>query len=131
MESNGIKLVEHEEEAIEASKAVNKIIEVLNEYGEDKGLIPIGQNVDFDLRFLNKLFYSNGRIADYNRLISYRKLDLMQVALIKNLEGKIELEKLDLDSILKCLGIEYEGARHRALIDCRLEYEALVKLLTL
>ena len=52
----------------------------------------------------------------------------MQLAMIKNIEGKISLEKQDLDSILKELNID-APERHRALVDCYLEFKAMCKLL--
>jgi DNA polymerase III epsilon subunit-like protein len=55
----------------------------------------------------------------------------MQLALIKNLEGKIKLEKQDLDTLLKTLEISVPEDRHRALIDCYLEYEAFKRLINL
>ena len=62
-------------------------------------------------------------------MINYRNLDIMQLAMIKNIEGKISLEKQDLDSILKELNIEVPEKRHRALVDCYLEFKAMCKLL--
>lgn len=53
----------------------------------------------------------------------------MQLAMIKNMEKKISLEKQDLDSILKELNIEVPEKRHRALVDCYLEFKAMCKLL--
>lgn len=75
------------------------------------------------------MFLRNYKIKEYRKVVSYRTLDIMQLAIIKNIEGKISLEKQDLDSILKELNIEIPENRHRALIDCYLEFEALVALL--
>ena len=69
------------------------------------------------------------KIKEYRQAISYRSLDIMQLAMIKNIEGKISLEKQDLDSILNELEIEIPENRHRALTDCYLEFKALIDLL--
>lgn len=74
------------------------------------------------------MFLRTYKIKEYRQVISYRNLDIMQLAMIKNIEGKISLEKQDLDSILKELNIEVPE-RHRALIDCYLEFKAMCKLL--
>ena len=55
----------------------------------------------------------------------------MQLAMIKNIEGKISLEKQDLDSILKELEIEIPENRHRALTDCYLEFKTMCTLLNM
>lgn len=134
--ANKIDIVSHDSEGIELKKACDEIISFLKQYvdvidGKSQGLIAIGQNIDFDLGFLEQLFLSAYKIKDYRDCISYRKLDIMQLALIKNLEGKINLEKQDLDTLLNTLGIEIPENRHRAITDCYLELEVLKKLLNL
>lgn len=130
MKANKIDLVLHEEEACD------KIVDFLKEYVDtvdDKlqTLIPIGQNIDFDLGFLEELFLKAYKIKDYRQVIGYRKLDIIQVALTKNMEGKLDLEKLDLDTLLNALNIEMPENRHRAITDCYLELEVLKKLIEL
>lgn len=136
MSSNKIDIIQHDKEGIDAKVACDEITAFLRKYIEfvdDKAnaLIPIGQNIDFDLGFLEQLFLSNYKIKDYRECISFRKLDIMQLALIKNLEGKIFLEKQDLDTLLNTLNIEIPENRHRALTDCYLEFEVLNRLLNL
>lgn len=131
MEANKINILEHEKEALFEKEAAEKILEFLNKHKSenDEGYIVIGQNVQFDIKFSEEMFLRVYKIKEYRQAISYRNLDLMQLALIKNLEGKISLEKQDLDSILKELNIEIPENRHRALTDCYLEFEALLALL--
>ena len=118
-------------QALFEKEAAEKILEFLNKHkGEnDEGYIVIGQNVAFDIKFLEEMFLRTYKIKEYRQVISYRNLDIMQLAMIKNIEGKISLEKQDLDSILKELNIEVPKKRHRALIDCYLEFKAMCKLL--
>lgn len=136
MKANKIDLVLHEEEACDTKEACDKIVDFLKEYVDtvdDKlqTLIPIGQNIDFDLGFLEELFLKAYKIKDYRQVIGYRKLDIIQVALTKNMEGKLDLEKLDLDTLLNALNIEMPENRHRAITDCYLELEVLKKLIEL
>lgn len=132
MSANKINIIDHEKEALILEDAAASILNFLKEHKSDeKGYIVIGQNVDFDLRFMEAMFLKVGRIKEYRECISYRKLDIMQVALLKNLESKIRLEKQDLDYLLKTLDIEIPNDRHRALTDCYLEFEVLKMLLKL
>lgn len=131
MQANKIDIIEHEKEAVFEKEAAEKILEFLNKHkGEnDEGYIVIGQNVQFDIKFLEEMFLKTYKIKEYRQVVSYRSLDIMQLAMIKNIEGKISLEKQDLDSILKELNIEIPENRHRALTDCYLEFEAMISLL--
>ena len=131
MEANKINIPEHEKEALFEKEAAEKILEFLNKHKSenDEGYIVIGQNVQFDIKFLEEMFLRVYKIKEYRQAISYRSLDIMQLAMIKNIEGKINLEKQDLDSILKELEIEIPENRHRALADCYLEFEAMLALL--
>ena len=132
MKANGIDIMEHEKEALEEKEAAELILKFLNDNkSEEEGYIVLGQNVGFDIKFLEAMFLRCYLIKEYRKVVSYRNLDLMQLALIKNLEGKINLEKQDLDHILSKLDIDIPVNRHRALVDCKLEYEAIIKLLNL
>ncbi len=131
MEANKIDIVAHEKEAVFEKEAAEKILEFLNKHKaeNEEGYIVIGQNVQFDIKFLEEMFLRVYKIKEYRQAISYRSLDIMQLAMIKNIEGKISLEKQDLDSILNELEIEIPENRHRALTDCYLEFKALIDLL--
>ena len=131
MQANKINILEHEKDAFFENEATEKILKFLNKYKSetDEGYIVIGQNVQFDIKFLEAMFLRTFKIKEYRQVVSYRTLDIMQLAIIKNIESKIRIKKQDLDSILKELEIEIPEKRHRALIDCYLEFEALVALL--
>ena len=131
MQANKINILEHEKEAVFENEATEKILKFLNKHKSesDEGYIVIGQNVQFDIKFLEAMFLRTYKIKEYRQAVSYRTLDIMQLAIIKNIEGKISLEKQDLDSVLKELEIEIPENRHRALTDCYLEFEALIALL--
>ena len=132
MNANKINIIEHEKNALTLEDAGTTLLNFLKEHKDtEKAYISIGQNVDFDLKFIEAMFFKLGKIKEYREYISYRKLDIMQVALMKNLEGKISLEKQDLDYLLTTLNIEIPKDRHRALADCYLEFEVLKRLLAL
>ncbi len=132
MSANKIDIVEHEKNALTIEEAGTLLLNFFKENMESEdAYIVIGQNVDFDLRFLEAMFLKIGRIKEYREYVSYRKLDIMQLALIKNLEGKLNIEKQDLDTLLRTLEINIPEDRHRALTDCYLEFEVLKKLLNL
>lgn len=133
MEANKINIPEHEKEALFEKEAAEKMLEFLNKHKseDDEGYIVIGQNVQFDIKFLEEMFLRTYKIKEYRQVISYRSLDIMQLAMIKNIEGKISLEKQDLDSILKELDIEIPQNRHRALTDCYLEFKSMLALLNM
>lgn len=129
MAINGINLIEHEATAVTTDIAVDQIIEFFEEYKQDDYPIMVGQNVKFDIEFLKKLFESEYELENFKELIGYKQLDIMQLALIKNIEGKLKLESQSLDSILKALNIPITEGRHTAYIDCYLEYEVLKRLM--
>lgn len=132
MNANKINILEHEKNALTIEDAGVTVINFLKEHKKtEKAFIVIGQNIDFDLKFLESMFLKLGKIKEYREYISYRKLDIMQLALIKNLEGKISLEKQDLDYLLTTLNIEIPEGRHEALSDCYSEYQVLKILLNL
>lgn len=131
MAANKIDIIEHEKVANTEEVAIDKMLEFFEEYKNDEHFILIGQNVDFDIRFLEELFLKHCKIKDLRQYVGHRKLDLMQLALIKNLEGSLNIEKQDLNTLLNALNIEIPDNRHRALVDCYLEYEVFKKLINL
>lgn len=77
----------------------------------------VGQNIDFDLRFLVKSMRENDIKPNWNHR---RKLDLMSLAwpVVKD----SEINGLGLFDLCNFFGISNVGA-HSALIDCRRAYE--------
>lgn len=139
LEANQINIIEHEKIAVYEDEACKTILNFLKKnLTSDFGFIVIGQNIQFDIGFLENMFLRNKLMKDYRGLVSYRNIDIMQLAILKNIEGKIELEAQNLDTILKvlkinesCIPSNITAQRHRALADCYLEYEAYIKLLNL
>lgn len=131
MKANKINLVEHDESAIDTKRAAEYILEFLRKNKAEERYITVGQNVNFDIRFLEEMFLKEWKIKEFRELVGYRILDIMQLAMIRNLEGKISLEKQDLDTLLNALEITIQKGRHSAMVDCELELKVLNKLLAL
>lgn len=132
MKANKIDLIEHDDIGLNTKEACEKILEFLaNNKIQEDGFIVLGQNVSFDIKFIEKLFLKEYKIKEFRQLVSYRNIDIMQLALLRNLENKIRLEKQSLDYILDELKIEIPGDRHRALTDCYLQFKVYKKLLEL
>ena len=58
MEANKINIIEHNKQAIEEKEAAELILKFLNDNKaeEEEGYIVIGQNVAFDIKFLEAMF---------------------------------------------------------------------------
>lgn len=131
MKANKIDLLKHDEEAVDTKNAVTNILEFLRKNKSEDKFIVIGQNINFDIKFIEEMFLKEWKIKEFRELVSYRVLDIMQLAMIRNLEGKINLEKQDLDTILNALEIAIPETRHSAMTDCKLEFEVFKKLMAM
>lgn len=131
LKTNKINILEHYEHALESKEAAEEIINFLEKNKSEDRFIVLGQNVTFDIKFLEKFFLKEWKIKEYRSLVDYRSLDLMQLSLIRNIEGKIFLEKQSLDTILETLDIDIPDSRHSALVDCELEFRAFKKLINM
>lgn len=82
----------------------------------------IGHNVDFDLGFIFEQFMEK---ADWEKLVSYRKVDTAGIGRFLIDCDIISVNKSDLSSLAKELEIEADedGARHSALFDAQLTWK--------
>lgn len=92
----------------------------------------IGHNIDFDLGFIFEQFMEK---ADWEKLVSYRKVDTAGIGRFLIDCDIIPGNKSDLSSLAKELEIETDedGARHSALFDAQLTwkvYKAMRKKLS-
>ena len=89
-----------------------------------KDCIIIGQNIDFDLRFIKKNMSDFGIEPHFD----FRKLDLMSLAwwLVKD----TDIPGLSLKKLCDHFGITNVG-EHSALIDCRRTFEVYERILNL
>lgn len=137
--ANKINLLEHSEVGISLPEAVEETLNFIMHNASKERLIFMGQNCPFDIRFIENAFKSVGKLDSYHNYVGYHKFDLMAVAMYESVKGKYPLERYNLDTISKSLGIEgaktnltYRSAllnRHRALYDCLLELNCFQKYL--
>lgn len=92
----------------------------------------IGHNIDFDYRFLERLFHLAGLIDEFHRLFSYRKRDTAGIVRFLEDAGVITFEFKKLKDICQTLGIWFPpGREHTSLGDAqatRLLYERLMEI---
>jgi len=90
-----------------------------------KNCFIVGQNIEFDLKFIHKGMNDFGIKPSFGR---HRKLELMSLVwwAIKN----TDLEKMSLESLCNHFEISNVGA-HTALVDCQRTFEVYKRLLEL
>jgi len=71
----------------------------------EKPIIVCGHNVDFDIRFINKMFESFG-IEGLNSLISHRKRDTASIGQFLIDRGELKLDSPTLENLAKALEVE-------------------------
>lgn len=88
---NGIDLVEHDKQAVpvdEAKKQLYSFLQRMSEDGRYK-LIPVGQNIYFDIDFVTEHFIS---LNNWKRFCSYHVLDTAGIATLFKLAGIIPIK---------------------------------------
>lgn len=79
-------------------------------------LYAVGQNVGFDLDFMREFFKKN-KDNYFGSYVHYHKIDLIAITTIMRIAGKLQLENMKLETVMKALNI---GAQtHDALDDVR------------
>lgn len=144
LEINGINLIKHDKKAITYYEAASELDFFLtNNFQEfnikTNKIVPSGQNVDFDIWFLqhrlfasrNQYSYSNVPLAKMEDFFSQRKLDIASIARFLKLCGTLP-EHVDgsLRSLCKYFGISTSGA-HNAKRDVEMSLQVLRKLCSL
>lgn len=134
MKINKINLAEISEEGKGYSKdeMINAIYKFLSKYIKKSPITVIGHNVDFDLRFLRKLFKDCDRTHEFYDVFSYRKIDtstLLQIVSILKPQYKIS----SLSDAIKFFNVSFdEDKRHNALEDAKgtiQVYENLLRMI--
>ena len=82
----------------------------------DERVTVAGHNVDFDVRFVKRLFRLAGFEADYAKTFSHRVLDTASIGRFLVLSHRLKLESASSDALFKFFGIEPVKA-HTALDD--------------
>jgi len=116
LEINKINLVEHDKIAIVSKEAVQEIITFIKKnFGDEKPIIA-GHNVEFDYKFLDKLFFNEKEYLW--KYVSHRKLDTCSLMNFLIITERIKLESASLESAISYFDIE-TNARHTAKDDVR------------
>ena len=111
LEINNINLVEHDKSAISSKDAVNEIIKfIIDNFGTEKCIIA-GHNVEFDYKFLDKLFLNEKQYLW--KYVSHRKIDTCSLINYLSITRKIEIESASLESAINFFKIKID-ARHNA-----------------
>lgn len=132
LEVNHINLIELDKIATHAKTVVKEIISFIRNNSK-LGELPVvaGHGVDFDIRFLDKLFRDNGeKLSDY---ISHRKLDTCGIINFLKYTGKIDIKSASLESAIEYFNIDTNG-RHvsRDDVDATIKvYEKLNELINI
>lgn len=130
MAINKIDLVEHEKRAQQPQDVVRSLTSFVQHYFPNEAAVPVGHNVDFDLSFIKALFESQGLLADYNKVLSYRKLDTQSIIRYYQDAGHFPKDVSGLGSWLGYFGINHnQNELHGALYDARVTAHLYVKLL--
>lgn len=128
---NKIDLVELAKTAIpykEAKTILYKFLDYNATMAETNKLIPIGQNVFWDIDFIQNTLLS---IGSWESKVSYRVIDTMYIARFLQMAGKLDIEKVGLQNLIEYFNIEVEGNSHEAKYDTLATVEVYKKLLEL
>lgn len=111
MKSNQIDIIKHDDEAQEKAEVVKEIIEFIKiHFGEDRPAIG-GQNIKFDVNFVDKLFKECKEY--WNKYVSHRTIDTCEVLRFMYYAGKITEDVAALDRAVDYFNIKVDG-RHTA-----------------
>lgn len=125
MEVNKIDLIKHHHTSLDLIDARRKLLEFLNTYKGQFSLIPIGHNIQFDIKHIKK----SGLLKEeeYTKYISYNALDTISVAQFLKLTGHLH-EKQSLSLINLCSSCQLkrdENLEHSAEYDIKMTIKLL------
>ena len=129
MEINGLTLNEIQDKSIPTQKELISRFMIWTENIEDKTIA--GQNVDFDINFLNE----SSKRCGLNFTLGRRKVDQHSIVFAHFLKRNIRpplkdgFSNLNSDHIMYYVGLPAEPKPHRAINGARFEAEALSRLL--
>lgn len=129
LEVNKIDIVKHDKIAETYSSAGQKLFKFFEKNsGNGKiKLIPLGKNVIFDIRGLQRCLLGEKTM---NRFVSYRMIDITGLALSMQIKGRLpEGMSLSLDSLVQHFNIKLPGNAHEAKYDAKATVAVYRKLL--
>jgi DNA polymerase III alpha subunit (gram-positive type) len=110
LQVNGINLVEHDKEAITMTEAKRKLYDFLKKNSDNGAikLIPVGQNIYFDISFLNSQMLNAN---NWKHFVSYHVLDTAGIAVLFKIAGIIPKEnKTRLTELVKLFNVTLDNA---------------------
>jgi len=116
-------------EQIRGFKTPISVLDELNlrlEFYSMEPYIIVGQNPKFDYDMLSK-FWKRHMATDgrpFKKVISYRYLDLINIAGLFHMAGIFNFVDFKLGTIVNTLGLSFKGNAHNALADIKVTYEA-------
>jgi DNA polymerase III epsilon subunit-like protein len=111
---NQIDLKSHNLKAVKPQQAVELFNEVISRYFKDGKVCLIGQNPDFDIKFITHLY---SKYSKREFIYSHRVVDLVKIWWGLEAIGIIDTTSASLDTILDYLKLPDIGQRHSALVD--------------
>lgn len=124
LEINHINLIEHtnDKSSVTLLQASKLLYEFLNKNKRGYPLVPIGHNLEFDIGFVKKLL-PNG---DYNKFISFNKIDTIVLAQFLKLSNQIsKYQSISLVNLAQLYNIKIPGQAHTAEYDTKMTIEVL------
>jgi DNA polymerase III alpha subunit (gram-positive type) len=127
LEINKIDIIKHHNTSLDLIDTRRKLLEFLTKNKGQFNLIPIGHNIQFDIKFIKQ----SGLLTEYeySSYISYNPLDTLSVAQFLKLSGKLH-EKQSLSLINLCSSCnlklhENEYLEHSAEYDIKMTIKLL------
>lgn len=104
LEVNGIDLKTHVQGAYTYAQAEQILVNFAFAYAElnRKKLVPVGWNIDFDLRFIHEYICAK---TTWEEFFTYRTLDVQDVVRYKQLIGEVPADVGSMSSARRWLGI--------------------------
>jgi DNA polymerase-3 subunit epsilon len=101
--------------AVEVYQKVLKIFDkYINRYDKTDKFYLVGQNIQFDYKFMNKWFYNHGNQYLYS-YIHYHKIDIITLSAMLTVSGLMKTNNMKLASVAEFFGIPLKA--HDALED--------------
>lgn len=125
MSVNKINLVEHHSKSIDLIDARKLLLNFLRKHKLQYNLIPIGHNIQFDIKFIKK----SGLLTDseYASFISYNSIDTVCIAQFLKLSGILH-EKQSISLVNLCSAAQIkrqENLEHSAEYDTKMTVKLL------
>jgi DNA polymerase III alpha subunit (gram-positive type) len=125
MEVNKINLIEHHSKSLDIIDARKLLLNFLRKHKLQYSLIPIGHNIQFDIKFIKK----SGLLTDseYSSFISYNSIDTVCIAQFLKLSGILH-EKQSISLVNLCSAAQIkrqENLEHSAEYDTKMTVKLL------